>query len=92
MDKLVEIFCDVDDKVNVGGRENTLGYFCHHFMPLWEQQLLSDGQRQHRRTGRMQSSEIMTIIILFHQSNHRNFKNDYKGFVAQFYADAFPAL
>ncbi len=28
----------------------------------------------------------------FHQSNHRNFKNDYKGFVAQFYADAFPVL
>ena len=30
MRKLVEIFCDVDDKVNAEGRDNTLGYFCHH--------------------------------------------------------------
>ena len=79
MHKLVEIFCDVDD-------------FCHHFMPLWEQQLLTDGQRKRRRTGRMQASEIMTIIILFDQPNHRDFKNYYKGFVTQFYADAFPDL
>lgn len=79
MNKLVEIYCDVDD-------------FCQHFMPQWEQQLLNDGQRKRHRTGRMQASEIMTIIILFHRSNHRDFKNYYKGFVAQFYADAFPDL
>ena len=79
MYKLVEIFCDVDD-------------FCQHFMPLWEQQLLTDGQRQRRRIGRMQASEIMTIIILFHHSNHRDFKNYYKGFVAQFYAKDFPEM
>jgi len=61
-------------------------------MPLQEQQLLTDGQRQRRRTGRLQTIEIMTIIILFHPSNHRDFKNDYKGFVTQFYVDAFPDL
>jgi len=77
--KLVEIFCDVDD-------------FCQHFMPLWEQQLLNDGQRKRRRAGRMQASEIMTLIILFHRSHHRDFKNYYKGFVAQFYADVFPEM
>ena len=79
MDKLVEIYCDVDD-------------FCCHFIPLWEQQLLTDGQRQRRRTGRLQASEIMTIIILFHHSHQRDFKNYYKGFVALYYADAFPDL
>ncbi|MEE8056931.1 MAG: IS982 family transposase [Pseudomonadales bacterium] len=79
MKKITEIFCDVDD-------------FCQHFMPEWEKQLLSDGQRKRRRTGRMQASEIMTIIILFHHSNHRDFKNYYKGFVAQFYTDAFPEM
>jgi hypothetical protein len=79
MRKLVEIYCDVDD-------------FCQHFMPQWEQQLLTDGHRQRRRTGRMQASEIMTIIILFHHSNHRDFKNYYKGSVAQFYADALPEM
>ena len=79
MRKLDEIFCDVDD-------------FCQHFMPEWEKQLLSIGHRKRRRPGRMHTSEIMTIIILFHQSNHRDFKNYYKGFVTRFYADAFPSL
>jgi len=79
MHKLDEIYCDVDD-------------FCQHFMPEWEKQLLSDGRRKRRRAGRMQTSEIMTVIIMFHQSNYRDFKNYYKGFVARFYADAFPSL
>ncbi|WDE11274.1 IS982 family transposase [Thalassomonas haliotis] len=34
----------------------------------------------------------MTIIIAFHTSNHRNFKNYYKGFVSQFYRSHFPVL
>jgi len=53
MDKLVEIFCDVDD-------------FCRVFIPELEKQLLSDGRRKRRRTSRMTMSEIMTIIIVFH--------------------------
>lgn len=36
MNKLTEIFCDVDDKVNAEGREGALGYFCKVFMPEWE--------------------------------------------------------
>ncbi len=79
MNKLVEIYCDVDD-------------FCQRFLPEWEKQLLASGMRKRRRAGRMQASEIMTIIILFHQSNHRDFKNYYKGFITHFYADAFPEL
>lgn len=79
MNKLDEIFCDVDD-------------FCQQFIPEWEKQLLASGERQRRRSGRMQASEIMTIIILFHQSNHRDFKNYYQGFVRRFYGDAFPRL
>ncbi len=31
MDKLLDIFCDVDDKVNAEGRENALGNFCKVF-------------------------------------------------------------
>lgn len=46
MDKLLELFCDVDD-------------FCAVFMPQWHQQLLVSGQRQRQRTGRMSASEIM---------------------------------
>lgn len=34
----------------------------------------------------------MTIIIAFHTSHHRDFKNYYTGFVAQFWKDRFPLL
>lgn len=79
MNKLVEIYCDVDD-------------FCQRFRPEWEKPLLSSRTRRRRRAGRMQASEIMTIIILFHHSNHRDFKNYYQGFIRRFYTDAFPHL
>lgn len=79
MNKLVEIFCDVDD-------------FCRVFIPEWEKQCIEDGSRKRRRACRMSMSEIMTIIIAFHTSNHRDFKNFYKGFVARFYHSHFPTL
>jgi hypothetical protein len=79
VNKLVEIFCDVDD-------------FCRVFMPEWEKQCLSDGTRQRNRACRMSMSEIITIIIAFHTSHHRDFKNYYKGFIAQFYRGHFPTL
>ncbi|ORU95050.1 MAG: transposase [Cycloclasticus sp. symbiont of Bathymodiolus heckerae] len=79
MNKLTDIFCDVDD-------------FCKVFMPEWEAQLIEDGTRKRNRQGRMTMSEIMTIIIAFHSSNHRDFKNYYTGFVARFYKDYFPEL
>lgn len=78
-DKLVEIFCGVDD-------------FCEIFMPQWEKQLLSDGTRKLQRKGRMTTSEVMTVIILFHMSHHRDFKNYYTGFISRFYKDQFPNL
>jgi hypothetical protein len=79
VNKLVEIFCDVDD-------------FCQVFIPQWEKQLLIDGTRQRNRACRMSMSEIMTIIIAFHTSNHRDFKNYYKGYISQFYQSHFPTL
>lgn len=79
MNKLTEIFCDVDD-------------FCRVFMPEWEKSLITDGTRKRIRQSRMSMSEIMTIIIAFHTSHHRDFKNYYKGFVSQFYKSEFPAL
>ncbi len=79
MNKLVEIFCDVDD-------------FCQVFIPNWEKQCIEDGTRKRKRACRMSMSEIMTIIIAFHTSNHRDFKNFYTGFVSQFYQSHFPTL
>ena len=60
----VELFCDVDD-------------FCLVAEPLLQQRLLEDGQRRRNRKGRMTASEIMTILIAFHQSDCRTFKHFY---------------
>ena len=50
MDKLDEVFCDVDD-------------FCKVFIPEWEKQQLFDSSRKRQRSGCMATSERMTIII-----------------------------
>ena len=79
MKKLVELFCDVDD-------------FCKIFIPQWHKQLLEDGTRKRQRECRMSMSEMMTIIIGFHMSHHRDFKNYYLGYVATFHRKEFPKL
>jgi hypothetical protein len=61
---LLELFCNVDD-------------FCQVFEPKWEQHQLENGLRQRKRKSRMSLSEIITIIIHFHQSNYRTFKAYY---------------
>ena len=61
---LLKLFCAVDD-------------FWLAFRPIWEQQLITEGRQQRRRETNLTMSEIMTIIILFHQSGYRNFKSFY---------------
>lgn len=61
---LLELFCTVDD-------------FCQTFEPEWQQTLLGQGVRQRRREPKLRSSERMTIIIHFHQSGYRAFKDYY---------------
>lgn len=40
----------------------------------------------------MSESEIMTIIIAFHMSHHRDFKNFYLGLICRYYRNNFPTL
>ena len=79
MDSLVELFCDVDD-------------FCQVFEPEWEQHLLGTGSRQRRRAGQMYLSEMMTILIHFHQSHYRDFKAYYTQDVRLHLRREFPTL
>lgn len=79
MNSLVELYCDVDD-------------FCQAFLPSWENQQLASGLKQRRRRGQLCLSEIMTIIILFHQSNYRTFKAFYKEYLLVHLRSAFPGL
>ncbi len=79
MDSLVELFCAVDD-------------FCQAFLPAWRQQMLSDGLVQRQRARQLSLSEIMTILIHFHQSHYRDFKAYYGGYVRQYLRREFPQL
>jgi hypothetical protein len=79
MDSLVELFCDVDD-------------FCQEFQPYWEQQQLTTGIKRRRRSGQLCLSEIMTIIINFHQSSYRDFKAYYQKHVMVDLKSEFPNL
>ena len=79
MDKLIETFCDVDD-------------FCQLFIPQWQQQLIESGERKRRRACKLSPAEIMTIIIHFHQSHYRDFKNYYLLHVCRNLKDYFPEL
>jgi hypothetical protein len=73
------LFCDVDD-------------FCRVFLPTWHRQLLTNGERKRARTSRLTLSEIMTILIYFHQSQYRNFKTFYLWHVCRYCRSEFPQL
>ena len=76
---LLELFCDVDD-------------FCQAFYPAWEQQLLNSGTCQRQRPGQLLPSEILTIMIHFHQSQYRTFKDYYLSHVSVYLRAEFPTL
>ena len=77
--RILELFWDVDD-------------CCQQFWPAWEQQLLSDGTRQRRRTTRMAPSALLTLVILFHASQYRTFKAVYTEHVSVYLGAEFPHL
>ncbi len=79
MDSLLELFCDVDD-------------FCKGFLPSWQALQLSDGLIQRQRQRSLCLSEIMTILIAFHQSHYRDFKAYYTGRVLSHWRSEFPGL
>lgn len=76
---LLELFVTVDD-------------FCQAFLPQWQRHLLGDGSRKRLRSGQLSMSEVMTIIIYFHQSRYRNFKSYYTEYVCQHLRAEFPGL
>ena len=79
MESLLELFVSVDD-------------FCQVFLPFWKRKLLQDGSKTRNRPGQLSTSEIMTIIIYFHQSHYRNFKAYYTEHVCQHLRSEFPNL
>lgn len=76
---LEALFCDVDD-------------FCQIFLCKWYAQQLTQGERKRLRASRLSVSEIMTILIHFHQSHYRHFKGYYLCYVRRHLKEAFPGL
>jgi len=66
--RLLELFCHVDP-------------FCHAFLPQWDQALRTQGQRSRRRPSQLAMSEIITILVYFHQMRFRDFTTYYLGYV-----------
>tara|TARA_Y100000588_G_scaffold57995_1_gene56210 strand:- start:373 stop:642 length:270 start_codon:yes stop_codon:yes gene_type:complete len=64
MHKLVNLFCHVDE-------------FFQAFLLQWQKLQHESGERKRNRKGRMSESEFNTIIIAFHMSHQRDFKNFY---------------
>ena len=61
-------------------------------LPLWQQKLLASGQRQRIRARDLSESEMMTIVIHFHQARYRDFKTYYTKYVQVYLRRAFPKL
>lgn len=77
MDSLTELFCAIDD-------------FCQDFEPEFEKSLLSDGTRQRQRATGLSLSEMMCLLILFHQLRYRQLKCFYVYHVRLWLRKEFP--
>ena len=78
MNDLTALFCHIDD-------------FWKTFKPEWEKHLISSPNLKRGPKARLSVSEMITIVILFHQSNYRTFKHFY-GHVCTYLKTYFPKL
>ena len=83
---LISIFCDVDD-------------FCKEFEPEWRKVLLEDQDRslignkkRRNRKTELTLSEAITIVVMFHKTRYRTFKDFYERYVIAFLKPIFPKL
>jgi hypothetical protein len=76
---LLELFCNIDD-------------FCQTFVPKWEQEMLQNGKKRRRRPGQLYLSEIITLLVHFHQMRFRDFKTYYLSYVLPHLRSEFPGL
>ena len=79
MCSLLELFCEIDD-------------FCQDYEPMMHQMRVENGLAHRHRPCRMSLSEMMTIVVHFHQQQFRNFKTYYTEYVTEHLASEFPQL
>lgn len=76
---LLQLFCHVDD-------------FCQAFYLHWQAKLVTPVVKSRDRKRRLSPSEIMTLVIHFHQSHYRDFKAFYTEHVQKHLRAEFPGL
>ena len=76
---LLNIFCLIDD-------------FCKAFSRFWRRFLLSSGAAKRIKSSSLCLSEIVTIVVDFHTSGYRTFKDYYIKHVCQSLRNEFPGL
>lgn len=76
---ILTLFCQIDD-------------FCQKFELKFKQQLLSEGKISRNKPSKMAMSEVMTILVLFHQSGFRTLKTFYQEKVSRYHQADFPKL
>ena len=76
---LLELYCHVDE-------------FVKAFLPEWNKYMVKNRKRKRNRLSRLSPSEIITILIHFHQSHYRDFKSFYLLHVCQYLKPEFPKL
>lgn len=79
MDYLTELFCQIDD-------------FCKTFEPKLHKHLITNNKKTRSRATSVSLSELMTIMILFHQLRFRQFKIFYNYHLKNFLSREFPHL
>lgn len=79
MEDLTMLYCAVDD-------------FWKFFRQEWEKHLIDSGKSKRGPEPELSIAEMMTIVILFHQSNFRTFKHFYCDYVLKFLRKEFPRL
>jgi hypothetical protein len=75
---VTELYCTIDD-------------FWKSFKQEWEKHLIDTGKAKRGPEPELSIAEMMTIVILFHQSNYRTFKHFYSH-INSYFKKEFPKL
>lgn len=76
---MTELYCNIDD-------------FYKEIKVVLENKLLSEGEEYFLNTSRLSCSEVMAIMIHFHQIRYRDFKTYYTKYVMIHLKEEFPRL
>jgi hypothetical protein len=77
--EIVALFCDIDD-------------FCVQFEPAGRQRLVAEGKAQLFWASRLCVREVRTMVVSFHQSGYRTFKDYFLRYVTPHLHEDFPHL